>query len=121
MRVAINMHAWGPLLIVPYNYDRRTNNLKLRKNDPKAFDFMHSIKQESQIESSYQFGNGVSTIGYTANGEASDWMLHELGIYAMSPELGTNNSRSSEYFFIRSKKALKETLDLNYPWIQFTI
>ena len=118
------MHAWGPLLIVPYNYDRKTNNLKLRSKNPKAYEFLYTIKQESQIESSYQFGNGISTIGYTANGEASDWMLHELGIYAMSPELGTNKSpmsRLSEYFFIKSKEALKETLDLNYPWIQFTI
>ena len=37
----------------------------------------------------YSFGNGAITIGYTANGEASDWMLGERGIYAISPEIGT--------------------------------
>lgn len=36
----------------------------------------------------YIEGNGASTISYSANGEASDWMLYELGIYALSPELG---------------------------------
>lgn len=82
------------------------NNKRLREKNPKAYSFFSNIKEESSLEKSYVFGNGASTIGYTANGEASDWMLHELGIYALSPELGTSDSRSSEAFFIRSKKAL---------------
>lgn len=54
----------------------------------------------------YIEGNGTSTIGYTANGEASDWMLHELGIYAMSPELGLQ-IKQAENFFIGDPDALK--------------
>ncbi len=32
---------------------------------------------------------------YTANGEASDWLLHERNIIALSPELGDDNSASN--------------------------
>ena len=33
-------------------------------------------------------GNAMTAIRYEANGEASDWMLAEHGIIAVSPELG---------------------------------
>jgi hypothetical protein len=36
----------------------------------------------------FRFGNAQQTISYTANGEASDWFLHEKGILSFSPELG---------------------------------
>lgn len=34
------------------------------------------------------YGNGFKTIGYPANGEASDWMLGVHNIISFSPELG---------------------------------
>ena len=68
----------------------------------------------------YILGNGRQTIEYTANGEASDWMLHELGIFAMSPELGNNNKLTND-FFVYDKGALVELLDDNYGWIEYTI
>jgi len=37
----------------------------------------------------WKWGNGFDTVKYTANGEASDWMLGEKNIIAFSPELGT--------------------------------
>jgi hypothetical protein len=62
----------------------------------------------------------LQTIGYTANGEASDWMLHEHGIYAMSPELGTDDERS-EHFYISDFNPLKDTVESNYIWIHNVI
>jgi hypothetical protein len=41
-------------------------------------------------------GNGVSTVGYSANGEASDYLLAAKGIYSMSPELGILNENSNK-------------------------
>lgn len=61
-------------------------------------------------------GNGMQTIGYSANGEASDWMLSTYGIYAMSPELGTPNPRTSEFFII-SPKDIKIMVEKNSDWI----
>lgn len=43
-------------------------------------------------------GNGAVTVNYTANGEASDWMLGERGVIAMSPELGTAKFQSNNFF-----------------------
>jgi hypothetical protein len=43
-------------------------------------------------------GSGIITVDYTANGEASDWMLFERGVYAMSPELGSSSLNSQDFF-----------------------
>lgn len=47
----------------------------------------------------FRLGNAAKVIGYTANGEASDWMLAEKGIISLSPELGNDNKISSEKFY----------------------
>lgn len=39
----------------------------------------------------------METVRYVANGEASDWMLHELGIIAMSIEIGIDRNSHSFY------------------------
>jgi hypothetical protein len=65
-------------------------------------------------------GNGFSMVQYSANGEASDWMLGKHGIYALSPELGTDRATSEE-FFIKSPTVLRDTIKRNYHWIFYTI
>jgi len=40
----------------------------------------------------------VKAVGYTASGEASDWMLLKKGIFAWSPELGTNDDNSQDFY-----------------------
>ena len=55
---------------------------------------------------------------YTANGEASDWMLGERGIFAISPELGIVGNPAADPFFVMDHEALKEILLKNYPWIK---
>ena len=67
----------------------------------------------------YIIGNGAITIGYTANGEASDWMLNELGIYAMSPELGLSSAGiHANKFFISFADTLKSVVTQNLSWIR---
>lgn len=42
----------------------------------------------------------MQVVGYTANGEASDWLLHDQGIVTFSPELGNaGNEYDDKYFF----------------------
>lgn len=65
-------------------------------------------------------GNGATTVGYTANGEASDYFLGHKGIYSLSPELGTA-STDTYTFFITKEPALIEVVQTNYHWILFTI
>ena len=47
-------------------------------------------------------------------------MLHELGIFAMSPELG-NDSKKTDDFFVHDKGVLVELLEDNFGWIEYTI
>ena len=63
-------------------------------------------------------GNGAKTVGYTANGEASDWMLAERGIYALSPELGTQ-SLDSQKFFLDDFATIKDVASNNHPWMLY--
>lgn len=57
----------------------------------------------------YRRGNGPKTVGYEADGEASDWMLVKHGILAASPELGTLDERSME-FFVEDRDVVIEIL-----------
>ena len=62
----------------------------------------------------------MQTIGYKANGEASDWMLAERGIYAVSVEIASGDV-SSKQFFINDPSVLKNVLLENEPWISSTM
>ena len=115
IRAAVNMHAWGPLFITPFNFANKQNKL-LHQDFHKAQTFYENVFEHAE-PLGYSLGNGAITIGYTANGEASDWMLGERGVYAISPELGTT-SHSSETFFIKSEHALKKVLVENYDWLE---
>jgi len=58
----------------------------------------------------------MQTISYKANGEASDWMLSELGIYAVSVELGGDTIATSKFFITKADDLTKLLLE-NEPWI----
>ena len=117
VKIALNFHAWGPLFITPYNWDARRTNPGMTK---KAEAFYRYVFEKAGVPHGYTLGNGAQTIHYTANGEASDWMLHERGIYAMSPELGID-SRYAETFFINNKQTLQDLIVQNSAWIEHTI
>ena len=55
-----------------------------------------------------------------ANGEASDWMLGERGIYAASVELG-GEVPETKTWFIEDTDALKSLLVDNHKWLGATM
>jgi len=57
---------------------------------------------------------------YTANGEASDFMLANNGIFSMSPELGSSYI-STNAFFIKDPLVILDLVKQNYKWVIFTI
>ena len=61
-------------------------------------------------------GNGAIAIKYDANGEASDWMLGQHGIVALSPELGTS-FKKTDTFIIKDYNVLKGVIVANQQWI----
>jgi hypothetical protein len=97
IKVAFNYHAWGNLFIMPFNYLTEDTPV-LAKNYTAQFKIYDEFIREAGLPKGNRAGNGKSTIGYTANGECSDWMLGEKGIIAFSPELGTHDKGSDEFY-----------------------
>ena len=74
-----------------------------------AFRFYHKLTTNAPFPIGTRAGNGYEVYEYEANGEASDWMLANRGIYAMSPELSTDNPLTSD-FFITDPELVKQVL-----------
>lgn len=85
--------------------DKCTTGFK-QFNLKKALEFYDDIYKNSGLPRGAVEGNGFTMVQYSANGEASDWMLGKHGIFALSPELGMNNKMSDE-FFIKTPTVLK--------------
>lgn len=100
IKVAINLHSWGNLLITPYNYDSNRKNPNLL-SDPYNLAY-EDLRENGGLPDGNLFGSGIQSIYYTANGDANDYMLHEQWIFAVTSELGTK-SRDSEVFFPKKK------------------
>ena len=66
-----------------------------------------------------KIGNAYQFLGYSTSGEASDWILMSTGIPAVSPELGTEEECSDE-FFIHDIGCIVRTLDAQYPLVKTT-
>ena len=54
----------------------------------------NEIHDGAEFPKHLAFGTAKTLLNYHANGEASDWILHETGIIALSPELGDNSAYS---------------------------
>ena len=115
----INFHAWGNLFIHPFNFEPIGNKLLIH-NYPKAKAFYEDIWTNGNLPYGNIEGNGAKAIKYTANGEASDYILGVQERYALSPELGDNTARS-EHFFIKDSKTLKRVLEENFNWVELCI
>ena len=119
IKLAINFHAYGNLHITPFNFDNK-QNINLMTQFAAAADFYKHVAQSGTLPAGSLQGNGAQTILYSANGEASDFMLANYGIYAVSHELGTSDHRTNT-FFINETDVLLDLVKQNYKWVIFTI
>ena len=77
----MNYHAFGNLLIYPWGFsDKLTSDSTTFRN----------IGEAMVLQNDYKDGTGSETVGYTVNGDSDDWMYGEMGIYSMTPEVGTS-------------------------------
>jgi len=119
LKVVVNLHAFGNLLIVPFNFDGPENTSLLGKF-PSASNFYDHLWVDGGLPSGNIKGNGAVGVKYSANGEASDYLLAEKGIYSLSPELGIADS-SSNTFIIKQFSDLLRVVTQNYNWLLYTI
>lgn len=112
IKIAFNYHSYGNLLITPFNYANYTEStLNLFMNFTQFKTVYEEFHDEGHFPEGNIEGNGMQTISYSANGEASDWMLGEKKILAFSPELGLK-TQDSETFY-PSKNTLFKILSKN--------
>lgn len=102
--IAINFHCFGNLFIVPFNYDPVEGNKNLAENFTDAKNFYDNVYENGGVPEGSKMGNGLVTVNYDANGEASDWFLGDEGIYSISPELGTSDPERSFGFALENKE-----------------
>lgn len=67
-----------------------------------------------------KFGNSAKTNGRPINGEVSDYMMEKHRIVAMSPELGSNDIKTSTYY-MTDGTAMKVMLSSNYQMVKHAV
>lgn len=117
IKFVYNFHAFGPMYIWPYN--GQLNN-ELAQTNPDAQKIFNEIWDNGKFPASTLKGNAIKTVGYTADGEANDWITKTFNIPSVSPELGNDNLLSAD-FFLPFKFVAREVLRDNHPWIKHTI
>jgi hypothetical protein len=116
IKIAINFHTWGNLLIIPFNYDDQWNTEMINKPVYKMYE---DLRDNGNLPNGMLFGNGKQTIKYTANGDATDWMAKQNDIMALSPELGIKSRATDK--FLPDQKWVQPIIEQNYQWINYTI
>ena len=84
LKFIVNYHAFGNMFLIPYQGSDRSH--KLTKEQTSIY---NEIKNEVNFPGHNVSGNAKQLLNYYANGEASDWAIHEAGVVAMSPELAS--------------------------------
>lgn len=101
---ALNDHAYGNYLIVPWGYINVLAEATLYAG----------IGDDLNTCNNYLVGNCYTTVGYAVNGTSDDWMYGEQTakdkIYAITPEIGT----SSDGFWPPPSKILPYCNDMMY-------
>ena len=105
----------------PLNSDLNTDTL--RQLYPEMAQIYDEVWKDSEFPEGAKKGNSAKTVQYEADGEASDWMLTKHGIFAASPELGSDDILSNEFYWESTyfKDVVLEIMTDNYPWIWHTI
>ena len=99
IKIVINYHTWGNLVIIPFNYLDHNDNIKELEN--KYFEFnkiYNEFDKEANYPQNYSFGNGDKTIKYKTNGDATDWFFGKMNKLSFSPELGNGNYNSDKFY-----------------------
>jgi len=84
IKLQVNWHAAGNMLIYPWSY--------INESTPDSLLFL-TICEKMTEDNHYRYGNVGETYGYQSNGDADDWSYGEVGvknkILSMTAEIGT--------------------------------
>ena len=116
IKFAYNFHSYGNMYLWPYNGSSPNN---LGERNPDVLKVFEEIWDGSTFPEGTLHGNAWEALHYTSSGEQSDWILGELGIPSICPEVG-----SSDFFSymwnIPFRKVVTNILEENINWIENT-
>jgi len=89
--IALSYHSFGRFINQPYMCKKQQSLTPTVARDLEFFKrFGESCTTNAPGTSHklWEYGHPWDSYLYTVNGDASDWMYHEMGIFAMAPEVG---------------------------------
>ena len=113
IKLAINWHAYGNNMNIPYNF-AESSNTELKSEHPKEYEYF--VRLLASAPHDMKLGNRAATSKFKTNGEVSDYMFHERGILAVSPEIGSSNIKSMTYY-ITERNTTLQMLDSHNKWV----
>jgi len=113
---ALNLHCWGNLWIHPYNFLKPGESFEMNEIQPKLAKLYNDFKQTVTFPKGAVVGDARTCVGYSASGEASDWMALKRNIFAWSPELGSEK-KSTDDFYI-SPEDQHSVITAQYPMMR---
>lgn len=116
IKFAYNFHAYGNMYLWPYN-GMSPNNIKER--NPDVLSVFEEIWNESKFPDNSLHGNAWEALKYVSAGEQSDWILGELGIPSVCPEIGSSDFFSYQWN-IPFRKVVVNVLEENKGWLEHT-
>lgn len=109
---AMNFHAYGNIWIKPFNFLHR-KEAEPTNTKAKFLRFYKEFEKEVvRYSPKAQYGNAIKTVGYSTDGEGSDWMFGEKEIVAFSPELGSSSGKAESFYV--AKEVIFEVIQENY-------
>ena len=111
----VNFHSHGKMMITPMNSEF-PNPLEGRSET------IHHLFTEMITEAKFpdqtDFGPSSSVIGFVSGGSAGDWIVQELKIPALEPEIGTRKDFGKDWWPKSDKIAFKILKD-NMPLLNY--
>ncbi len=80
--VALNYHAYGNFFLYPWGYTEELNP------DIAIFE---NYGELLALDNDFKPGTSQETVGYPTNGSSDDWMYADHSIFAMTPEMGSED------------------------------
>lgn len=99
----MNFHCYGNLWIRPPNFASKSEPDPLDEL-PEAKKLYMDFAENAPVPSGGLVTNAVYAVDYTASGEASDWFLLKKNIFSWSPELGTNEHSTDDFYIDQSSQ-----------------
>ena len=89
--IALSYHSFGRFINQPYMCKKEQLKSPSVSQDLeffKRFGEACTTNAPGNLNRLWEYGHPWDSYLYTVNGDASDWMYHDHGIYAMAPEVG---------------------------------